>query len=116
MVSLAECDARDTASDEAKVNGVEALEEVRGPADSAGRRSRVDVLARSRQHIVESILPVMHIIVVDRAAFGRHRRLSGGLSRSRNRSCNRSNRSLGGNRHLDGGFWVSKRVVNGVNE
>jgi len=112
VVSLAECDTRDTASDEAKVNGVEAVEQMRGPANSTGRGSRVDVIARSRQDIVESILPVIHIIIVDRSTLGRSRRLSGCL----NRGCNRSNRSLSGSRHLDGRFWVSKEVVNGVNE
>lgn len=120
VVDLAECDAGDTASDEAKVNGVEAVEEVRGPANSATRGSRVDVVARSRQDIVESLLPVVHIVIVDRATLGRSRRLNGCLSRSQSRSlsrsCNRSNRGISRGRHLDGRFWVSKEVANGVNE
>lgn len=116
VVNLAECDTGDTASDEAKVNGVEAVEEVRGPANSATRGSRVDVVARSRQDIVELLLPVVHIVVVDRSTLGRSRRLNGCLSRSLSRSCNRSNWGISRSRHLDGKFWVSKEVANGVNE
>lgn len=111
VVNLAECDTGDTASDEAKVNGVEAVEEVRGPANSATRGSRVDVIARSRQDIVEFLLPVVHIVVVDRSTLGRSRRLNGCLSRSLSRSCNRSNRGISRSRHLDGRFWVSKEAV-----
>lgn len=111
VVNLAECDTGDTASDEAKVNGVEAVEEVRGPANSATGRSRVDVVARSRQDIVESLLPVVHIVIVDRSTLGRSRRLNGCLSRSLSRSCNRSNWGISRSRHLDGRFWVSKEAV-----
>lgn len=116
VVNLAECDAGDTASDEAKVNGVEAVEEVGGPANGTTRGSRVDVVARSGQDIVEFLFPVIHIIVVDRATLGGSRRLNGCLFRSRSRSCNRSNRGISRSRHLDGKLWVSKEVVNGVNE
>jgi hypothetical protein len=105
VVSLAECDTGDTASDEAKVNGVEAVEKVCGPARSTSRGSRVDMLARSRQDIVEAILPMIHIVIIDGPTLGRSR----GLNRCLSRSCSRSNRGLSGSRHLDGGFWVSKR-------
>jgi len=65
VVSSAESNTRDTASDEAKVDGSEAIEQMCGPANSTGRRFGVDMLARSRQHIVETLLPVIHIAVVD---------------------------------------------------
>jgi hypothetical protein len=102
VVRLSKGDARNTASDEAKVDGVEAVKQVRSPAECASGRFRVDVLARSRQDIVEAILPVIHIVVVDRAALGRRRRLNRGWSRSSSRSRNRGSGSLSGSRHYDG--------------
>lgn len=111
-MGLAKSDTRNTAGDEAKVDRVEAVKQVRGPTDSAGWGSRVDVLARTRQHIVESILPVVHISIADgTTSSSRRRRLHGGLSRGRG-SIRSDSRSLVGSSHIDDddGFWVSKRV------
>jgi len=70
VMSLAESDTGDAASDEAKVNRVEAVEQMRGPSNGTWGRFGVNVISRSRQNIVDSFLPVVHIVVVDRATLG----------------------------------------------
>ena len=67
MVGLAKGDARKAVGQEAEVDGVEAVEETSSPWLGAGRRLGVDVLARLAQDLVHSLLPVLDILVIDRA-------------------------------------------------
>lgn len=68
MVGLAKGDARKAVGQEAEVDGVEAVEEAGGPWLGVGRGLGVDVLARLAQDLVHLLLPVLDILVVDRAA------------------------------------------------
>jgi hypothetical protein len=65
VVGLAEGNARNAASDQAGVDRAEALEEAGVPRLGLGRRLLVDVLAGAGQDIVESVLPVLEVVVVD---------------------------------------------------
>jgi hypothetical protein len=70
VVSLAEGNARNAASDQACVDWGEAREEGWEPALSSLVGARVDVLARSGENIVEAVLPVIDILVIDGTALG----------------------------------------------
>ena len=63
---LTEGNARNAAGDQASIDRVEALEETRVPRLGLRRGLGVDVLAGARQDIVESVLPVLEVVVVNR--------------------------------------------------
>ena len=80
VVSLAEGDTGDEARDQAGLKGVEAVEETAGPGGRALVRLGVDVLARLGEDGVETVLPVIHISLVNGTLRGATGRTSSGLS------------------------------------
>lgn len=58
--------ARNTASDSAKVDRVEAAEKAVLPRSRGLGRLRVDVLTRASENVIETVLPFVEVVVVDR--------------------------------------------------
>lgn len=64
-MSLAECDARQAVGDQAGVNGVEAVKETGEPSLRTLGGLGVDDFARTRENIIEAVLPVVHVDLVN---------------------------------------------------
>lgn len=86
-MSLAEGNARNATGDQAGIDGVEALKETGVPRLGLGRRLLVDVLARAGQDIVESVLPVLEVVVVDGTVVVLLRSSGGGSGGGRGGHC-----------------------------
>jgi len=74
VVRLAKGNAREAVGQQAEVDGVEAVEEASCPCLGIRGRLRVDGLARLVQNRIHAVLPVLDILVIDRAVgvLGRH--------------------------------------------
>lgn len=86
-MGLAEGNARNAACDQAGIDRVEALKETGVPRLGLGRRLLVDVLARAGQDIVETVLPVLEVVVVDGTVVVLLRSSGGGSGRGRGGHC-----------------------------
>lgn len=71
MVRLAEGDARQAVRDEAQVDGAAAAEQGVVPRLGGRGRGALDVLRGLGEHGVEALLPVLDVMIVDRAGGGR---------------------------------------------
>lgn len=67
VMGLAKRHARDAASYSAKVNRAEAAEEAIMPRlGSLGMRLGVDVFTRTGENVIETVLPLVEVVVVNR--------------------------------------------------